>query len=226
VKPWLKKQWILPSVSAEFVFRMEDVLDLYAEPYDPARPVVGFDESPKQLIGEVLQPIPVQPGQVARYDSHYKRNGTRNLFIFFHPLGGWRHVKITEHRKTEDYAQCMKDLVDIHFPDAEVIRVVQDNLNTHTPWALYEVFAPEEAKRILDHLEFHYTPKHASWLNMAEIEIGVLNTQCLDRRIGDERTLREEVAAWETKRNAAKATVDWRFKTTNAREKLKRIYPS
>jgi len=226
VKPWLKKQWILPSVSAEFVFRMEDVLDLYAEPYDPARPVVCFDESPKQLIGEVLQPIPMQPGQPACYDYHYKRNGTRNLFIFFQPLQGWRHVKITERRTTQDYAQCMKDLVDLHFPDAEVIRVVQDNLNTHTPWALYEVFAPEEAKRILDRLEFHYTPKHASWLNMAEIEIGVLNTQCLDRRIGDETTLRQEVAAWEEDRNAAKATVDWRFTTTNARVKLERLYPS
>jgi len=226
VKPWLKKQWILPSVSAEFVFRMEDVLDLYAEPYDPARPGVCFDESPKQLIGEVLQPIPMHPGQPACYDYHYKRNGTRNLFIFFQPLQGWRHVKIPERRTTQDYAQCMKDLVDLHFPDAEVIRVVQDNLNTHTPWALYEVFAPEEAKRILDRLEFHYTPKHASWLNMAEIEIGVLNTQCLDRRIGDETTLRQEVAAWEEDRNAAKATVDWRFTTTNARVKLERLYPS
>jgi hypothetical protein len=205
---------------------MEDVLDLYAEPYDPVRPVVCFDESPFQLIGEVREPLPVQPGQPARYDYHYKRKGTRNLFIFFQPLGGWRHVKITEHRTTQDYAQCMKDLVDIHFPDAEVIRVVQDNLNTHTPWALYKTFAPEEAKRILDRLEFHYTPKHASWLNMAEIEISVLNQQCLDRRIGDETILREEVAAWEEARNAAKATVDWRFKTTNAREKLKRLYPS
>lgn len=226
MKPWLKKQWILPSVSAEFVFRMEDVLDLYAEPYDPARPVVCFDESPKQLIDEVLQPIPMQPGQPACYDYHYKRNGTRNLFIFFQPLQGWRHVKITERRTTQDYAQCMKDLGDLHFPDAEVIRVVQDNLNTHTPWALYEVFAPEEAKRILDRLEFHYTPKHASWLNMAEIEIGVLNTQCLDRRIGDETTLRQEVAAWEEDRNAAKATVDWRFTTPNARVKLERLYPA
>jgi len=226
VKPWLKKQWILPSVSAEFVFRMEEVLDLYAEPYDPARPVVCFEESPKHLIDEVLQPIPMQPGQPACYDYHYKRNGTRTLFIFFQPLQGWRHVKITERRTTQDYAQCMKDLVDLHFPDAEVIRVVQDNLNTHTPWALYEVFAPEEAKRILERLEFHYTPKHASWVNMAEIEIGVLNTQCLDRRIGDETTLRQEVAAWEEDRNAAKATVDWRFTTPNARVKLERLYPA
>jgi hypothetical protein len=222
----LKKQWVLPSVSAEFVYHMEDVLDLYAEPYDPARPVVCLDESPKQLIGEVLAPLPVQPGHVARYDHHYQRNGTRNLFILFQPLGGWRHVKITEHRTTQDYAQCLKDLVDIHFPEAEVIRVVQDNLNTHTPWALYETFPPQEAKRILERLEFHYTPKHASWLNMAEIELGVLNSQCLDRRIGEEATLQKEVAAWEEERNAAKATVNWRFTTTKARGTLKRLYPS
>jgi len=225
VKPWLHKQWILPGVSAEFVYHMEDVLDLYAEAHDPARPTVCFDESSKQLIGEVLEPLGVQPGRVARYDYHSQRNGTRNLFIFFHPLGGWRHLKITEHRKTEDYAQCMQDLVDIHFPDAEVIRVVQDNLNTHTPWALYETFAPEEARRILSRLEFHYPPKHASWLNMAEIEFGVLGSQCLKRRIGDEATLRQEVAAWEAERNAAKATVDWRFTTPKARTKLNRLYP-
>lgn len=180
MKPWLKKQWLLPSVSAEFVYPMEDVVDLYAEPYDPARPVVCFDESPKHLLGEVLEPILGQPGQVARYAAHYKRNGTRNLVIFFHPLQGWRHIKITEHRETEDYARCMKDLVDLHFPEAEVIRVVQDHLNTHTPWALYEVFAPKEAKRILDRLEVHSTPKHASWLTMAELEMGMLPPQCLE----------------------------------------------
>jgi hypothetical protein len=205
---------------------MEDVLYLYAEPYDPMRPVVCFDESPIQLIGEVREPLPVQPGQPARYDYHYKRNGTRNLFMFFQPLRGWRHVKITEHHTTQDYAQCMKDLVDVHFPEAEVIRVVQDNLNTHTPWALYDVFEPQEAKRLLDHLEFHYTPKHASWLDMAEIEFSVLNKQCLNRRIGNETTLQQEVATWEDIRNVAKATVNWRFTSTNARLKLRRLYPS
>jgi hypothetical protein len=205
---------------------MEDVLDLYAEPYDPVRPIVCFDESPIQLIGEVQEPLPVQPGQPARYDYHYKRNGTRNLFMFFQPLQGWRHINITKRRTIQDYAQCMKDLVDIHFPDAEVIRVVQDNLNTHNPWTLYEAFDPVEAKRLLDRLEFHYTPKHASWLNMAEIEIGVLNKQCLNRRIGDETILRQEVTSWENDRNAAKATVNWRFTTTNARLKLRRLYPS
>jgi len=226
VQPWRKKQWILPQAGAEFVYRMEDVLDLYAQPYDPVRPVVCFDESPFQLIGEVLEPLLAQPGQPARYDYHYRRNGTRNLFMFFHPLGGWRHVKITARRTLQDYAQCMKEWVDVHFPEAEVVRVVQDNLNTHTPWALYEVFEPTEAQRILNRLEFHYTPKHASWLDMAENELSVLHTKCLDRRIGEEATLRQEVAAWEEERNAAKVTVNWRFTTALARVKLRRLYPS
>jgi hypothetical protein len=205
---------------------MEDVLDLYAEPYDPVRPVVCFDETPVQLIGEVREPVPPRPGQPGRYDCHYKRNGTRNLFVLSQPLEGWRHVDITQQRTTQDYARCIRRLVDIHFPDAEVIRVVQDNLNTHTPWALYEAFDPNQAKRLLDHLEFHYTPKHASWLNMAEIEIGLLSRQCLNRRIGEETSLARELAAWEDERNAARATAQWSFTTTNARDRLRYLYPS
>lgn len=202
------------------------MLDLYAEPYDPMRPVVCFDESPIQLIGEVKEPLPMMPGQPVRYDYHYQRNGTRNLFILFQPLAGWRHIKITERRTIIDYAQCLKDLVDIHFPDARLIRVVQDNLNTHTPWSLYEAFRPDEAKRILSQLDFHYTPKHGSWLNMAEIEISVLNRQCLSRRIGDEATLHQEVDAWERNRNIQKVKGEWRFTTADARLKLRKLYPS
>jgi len=205
---------------------MEDVLDLYAEPHDPARPIVCFDETPIQLIGEVREPLPVQPGVVARYDHHYRRNGTRNLFVAFQPTVGWRHVKVTERRTIPDYAQCLKELVDVHFPTAQTIRIVQDNLNTHTPWSLYEVFPPGEAQRILRRLEFHYTPKHASWLNMVEIEISVLGRQCLNRRIADDAQLTREIAAWEAVRNAAQAKVNWQFKTADARVKLNRLYPS
>jgi hypothetical protein len=205
---------------------MEDVLDLYAEPHDLLRPLICLDESPIQLIGEVKEPLPVRPGQPARYDHHYRRNGTRNLFILFQPQAGWRHVKVTQRRTTTDYAHCLKDLVDTHFPNARIIRVVQDNLNTHTPWSLYSTFPPDEARRILRRLDFHYTPKHASWLNMAEIEISVLGRQCLDRRIGDDATMTTEIAAWQTARNAAKVKANWQFTTTDARTKLKRLYPS
>jgi len=204
---------------------MEDVLDLYAEPYDPKRPQVCFDEVSFQLIIEKRLPLPIRPGQPERFDYEYKRNGTRNLFMFSQPLGGWRHVKVTERRTKIDYAHCMKDLVDVFFPDADVIRVVQDNLNTHTPAALYEAFEPSEAKRILNRLEFHYTPKHGSWLDMAEIEIGILSRQCLDRRIPDEDTLRREIAAWEASRNEQRATIEWRFTSSDARVKLNRLYP-
>lgn len=204
---------------------MEDVLDLYAEPYDPKRPLVCFDEASIQLIIEKRFPLPMQPGQPERFDYEYKRNGTRNLFMFFQPLAGWRHVKVTERRTKIDFAHCMKDLVDVFLPDADVIRVVQDNLNTHTPASLYEAFEPTEAKRILDRLEFHYTPKHGSWLNMAEIEIGILSRQCLDRRIPDADTLRREIAAWQAPRNEQQATVEWRFTTSDARVKLDRLYP-
>lgn len=205
---------------------MEDVLDLYMAPADPAYPLVCFDETSKQLIGESRSPLPGLPGQPERFDYEYVRNGVQNLFMFFAPLHNWRHVKITARRTKEDWAACMCDLVDVHFPQAKRIRVVEDNLNTHTPAALYEALPPEEAKRILDRLEFHYTPKHGSWLNMAEIELSVLNGQCLDRRIADQAALEKEVAAWEKTRNERRATVNWRFTTAEARIKLKRLYPS
>lgn len=210
---------------------MEDVLDLYAEPNDPLRPRVCFDECPYQLIRETRQPLPAKPGQAVRYDYEYERGGTCNLFLFLEPNVGWRHVKITDRRTKHDFAQCMKELVDEHFPEAEVIRVVLDNLNTHTPAALHEAFEPAEARRLVRKLEFHYTPKHGSWRrwvqrNMAEIELSVLSKQCLDRRIPDQPTLRAEVAAWEAPRNDQHATINWRFTTPDARDKLKRVYPS
>lgn len=205
---------------------MEDVLDLYAEAHDPRRPRVCFDERPYQLIRETRQPLPAKPGQPLRYDYEYERGGTCNLFLFLEPTIGWRHVKVTAQRTKIDFAQCMKDLVDEHFPDAEVIRVVLDQLNTHTPAALYEAFEPADARRLARKLEFHYTPKHGSWLNMAEIELSVLSKQCLDRRIPDVSTLRDEVAAWEAPRNDQHATINWRFTTRDARVKLTRLYPS
>jgi hypothetical protein len=205
---------------------MEDVLDLYHLPYDPDYPVVCFDESSKQLVLEKRIPIPAKPGQLERYDYEYKRNGVRNLFLFFSPLVSWRHVKVTQQRTHLEWAYCMKDLVDVHFPGAIRIRVILDNLNTHNPAFLYQVFDPIEAKRIIDQLEFHYTPKHGSWLNMAETEFSVLSRQCLDRRIGDEASLIQEIAAWEDTRNMTNATVDWQFSTHDARIKLKKLYPS
>jgi DDE superfamily endonuclease len=222
----LKEQWCLPEVNAEFVAAMEDVLELYAEPYDPARPKVNFDEASKQLIAETRQPLPPQPGQPQRYDYEYQRNGTRNLFLFTEPQAGFRHIKVTDQRTMIDFAHQMKWLVDERYPEAELIRVVLDNLNTHKGASLYEAFAPEEARRIIKKLEFHYTPKHGSWLNMAEIELSVLQRQCLNRRIPDEEALIREVAAWEKERNQEQATIDWRFSVTDAREKLKRLYPS
>lgn len=205
---------------------MEDLLDLYAEDFDPLRPVVCFDELPYQLVAETCLPLPLQPGKPIRYDYEYRRNGTCNLFMFFQPLAGWRHVEVTEQRTQQDFAQQMKSLVDLHFPEAEVIRVVLDNLNTHSPAALYEAFEPQEARRIVRKLEFHYTPKHGSWLNMAEIEISVLDRQCLDRRLAEVRLVRSEVVGWETLRNEQYATVDWRFTTAKARSKMQYPYPS
>lgn len=205
---------------------MEDVLDLNAEPYDPERPKVNFDETNKQLIKETRTPLPPQAGQVAKYDYEYERNGTANLFMFVEPQAGWRHVAVTEQRTKVDFAEQMRWLVDERYPTAKLIRVTLDNLNTHQPSSLYEAFPPEEARRILKKLEFHYTPKHASWLNMAEIELSVLQGQCLDRRIPDQATLVKEIAAWEKKRNEQQATIDWRFSVEDAREKMKRLYPS
>jgi DDE superfamily endonuclease len=205
---------------------MEDVLDLYEEPYDPTRPKVNFDETSKQLIAETRMPLLPQPGRPALYDYEYQRNGTRNLFMFCEPQAGWRHIAVTEHRTMQDFAHQMRWLVDERYPEADLIRVVLDNLNTHKPASLYETFEPAEARRILKKLEFHYTPKHGSWLNMAEIEFSILQRQCLDRRIPDEAMLTREVAAYEDARNAAHATIAWRFTPTKAREKLHRLYPS
>jgi hypothetical protein len=205
---------------------MEDVLDLYAEPYDPKRPKVNFDESSKQLIGEARQPLAAQPGQAARYDYEYKRNGTRNLFLFVEPQTGWRHVAVTEQRTMQDFAHPMQWLVDERYPEAEVIRIVLDNLNIHKPASLYETFPPAEAHRIRQKLEFHYTPKPGSWLNMAEIEFSVLARQCLHRRIATAAVLKRELAAAEAARNAARATIDWQFTTAQARMKLHCLYPS
>src|SRR5712675_1338794 len=225
LKPWRKDMWCIPKVDGEYVARMEDVLDLYAEEPDPKRPVVCFDESPTQLIGEVRQPIPPTPGQLERYDCEYRRNGTANLFVFLDAHRPWRTVKVTDRRTAHDFAECMRDLVDLHYPKAELIRVVLDNLSTHSQGALYEAFPAPEAHRILRRLEFHYTPKHASWLNMVEIEIGVLRGQCLGRRIGDRKALETEIAAWEAQRNAAGARIQWMFTTQRARIKLLRAYP-
>jgi transposase len=225
LKPWRRKMWCIPKVDGTYVARMEDVLDLYGEPADPKRPVVCFDETPTQLIGEVRQPVPARPGQPERYDYEYKRNGTANLFMFLDAHQPWRHVKVTGQRTAQDFAACMRDLADVHYPDAALIRVVQDNLSTHTAGALYEAFPAPEAHRILQRLEFHYTPKHASWLNMAEIEISVLHGQCLDRRIGERGVLNAEIKAWQRQRNASGARVHWTFTTDKARGKLARAYP-
>jgi hypothetical protein len=212
-------------VSPDYVWHMEEVLDLYAESEDPRYPQVCFDESPVQLTSETRHPLPARPGQPACYDSEYKREGTANLFLFVQPLRGWRHVNVTHRRTKQDFAQQMRLLVDDYFPTAERIRLVLDNLNTHTPAALYGVLPPREARRITRKLEFHYTPKHGSWLNMAECELAVLAGQCLDRRIATINTLREEIAAWEGPRNQLQTKIHWQFSTEVARTKLKRLYP-
>jgi len=227
LKPWLVKQWCIPTESsAEFVWKMEDVLDVYTRPYEEGHVLVCMDEATKQQIMEVRQPVPPAPGREYRYDAEYQRNGVSNLFMFFAPLEARRHVEVTNQRTAVDWATVVRQLVDEHFPKARRIVLVMDNLNTHSPSSLYEAFSPQEAKRILDKLEIHYTPKHGSWLNMAEIELSVLSRQCLSRRIPDQQTLRREVAAWANARNVQGATVDWRFTTDNARIKLKRLYPS
>src|SRR5512147_279524 len=205
---------------------MEDVLDLYAEPDDPRYPQGCFDESPVQLTSETRRPLPVCPGQPERYDCEYKREGTANLFLFVQPLHGWRHVNVTKQRTKQDFAQQMRLLVDQYFSTAERIRLVVDNLNTHTPAALYGAFPPDEARRITRKLEFHYTPKHGSWLNMAECELAVFARQCLDRRIPDAEYLRREASAWESERNDKGVLIHWRFTTPDARLKLRRLYPA
>jgi hypothetical protein len=216
---------IPPQQNAEFVCAMEDVLQVYHRPYDRRWPQVCFDEASKQLIKETRTPIPAAPGRPLTTDYEYERNGTANLFMMFEPLAGKRHVKVTERRTALDYAHVVRELVDVHYPRAEKIVLVQDNLNTHKPASLYEAFPPEEAQRILAKLEIHYTPKHGSWLNMAETELGVLSRQCLDRRIEHRDLLTNEVGAWEAHRNTAKCRVNWRFTTHDARTKLRRLYP-
>jgi transposase len=225
LKPWQKKMWCIPKVNADFVAQMEHVLDLYAEPADPRRPVVNFDEAFKQLVCDTRVPIPAAPGRIQRYDYEYKRAGTANIFLFFDRHQGWRKAKATKHKRNADFAECMRDLVDIHYPEADTIRVVLDNLSTHRPGALYKTLPADEARRVLRRIEFHYTPKHASWLNMVEIEIGIMNRQCLDRRIPDLVTLERELAAWESDRNDEQATINWLFNIKTARRKLGRAYP-
>lgn len=205
---------------------MEDVLDVYKRPYNPKRPMVCLDETSKQLIGETRTAVSASPGQLTRYDYEYKRNGVANLFMIFEPLIGKRHVKVTERRTKIDWAYCVREMVDQIYPDAEQMVLVMDNLNTHNKSSLYEAFEPAEAKRIADKLEIHYTPKHGSWLDMAEIELGILARQCLARRIENMEQLKNEVAAWQAVRNAASAKVDWQFTTEAARIKLKKLYPS
>ena len=200
-------------------------MEVYTRPYDPSRPQVCLDEKSKQLVGEVREPLAAKPGRAVRYDYEYEREGATNLFIVCEPLAGWRHLSVTEQRTKIDWAHCIKALVDVHYPEAEKIVLVMDNLNTHTPAALYEAFDPAEARRIVQKLEIHYTPKHGSWLNMAEIELSVLARQCLNRRIPEREVLSEEVGAWEEERNATESSIDWRFTTTDARIKLKHLYP-
>ena len=205
---------------------MEDVLEVYQRPHDATCPVVCFDETSKQLIVETRAPVPARPGQPARHDYEYERNGVANLFMMFAPLEGWRHVKVTDRHTGIDYAHALRDLSDTHFADAMKIVLVQDNLNTHKPASLYEAFPAAEARRLGERFEWHYTPKHGSWLDMAESELGVLSSQCLDRRIPDKPTLIREIAAWEADRNKHHAKADWQFTTADARVKLKRLYPS
>ena len=226
IKPWQKKMWCIPKVDADFVAHMEDVLDLYDEPADASRPVVCIDETLKQLVADVKEPLPPRAGSVEKFDYHYRRNGTANLFVFVDRHRKWRHVKVTERKTNHDFAECMRDLVDVHYPTALLIRVVLDNLSTHKAAALYEAFPAPEARRILKRIEFHHTPKHASWLDMAEIEIGALGKQCLSRRIPDMETLRAEVDAWVERRNRQGATIRWLFAVADARKKMARAYPT
>jgi hypothetical protein len=217
---------IPPKANAAFVAAMEDVLEVYTRPHDPDRPLVCLDETSKQLIAETRTPIPMKPGRVARCDYEYERHGVANLFMVFAPLEGWRHVAVTDRRAATDYAQVLKHIADVRFPAAAKIVLVQDNLSTHTKAALYETFAPAEARRLVERFEWHYSPKHGSWLDLAESELGVLSSQCLDRRIADKQTLAREVAAWERDRNAHHAKADWHFTTDAARVKLKHLYPA
>lgn len=225
LKPWQKRMWCIPAVDSEFVARMEDLLDLYAEEPDPKRPVVCFDETPVHLVGEVRKPIPGKPGRPMRYDYEYSRHGQATAFVYFDAARRWRHVEVATGNNKAAFAQRMRELAEDHYPDASLIRVVLDNLSTHTERALYESFAPERARSILRRLRFHYTPKHGSWLNMVELEIGVMSKQCLDRRIAEVDTLAAEVRTWAQERNASGATIKWLFRVEDARAKFARSYP-
>lgn len=227
LKPWLTQRWCIPpEASGKFVWRMEDVLEVYTRSYDPRRPQVCMDEVSKQLLADTRPSTGLAPGGPRRVDYEYERRGTANLFLCWEPLRGWRSVRVTERRTRLDWAHCIRDLVDVHYSDAEKIVLVLDNVNTHTPGSLYQAFPPAEAKRLADRLEIHHTPKHGSWLNIAEIELSVLARQCLDRRIPDRAELEREVTTWESERNALGGAIDWRFTTEDARIKLKRLYPS
>jgi hypothetical protein len=216
---------IPPKQNADFVAHMEDVLEVYKRPYDPDCPVVCMDEQPTQLIKETRRPVPAEPGKPERVDFEYERNGTANNFMFTEPLGGWRKVNVRARKTAVDWAHEIQELLDVDYPDAHTVVLVCDNLNTHKPASLYHAFAPQEARRLLDRLEIHYTPKHGSWLNVAEIELSILTRQCLDRRMPDLDTLRTQTEQWQRKRNARQKSVDWQFTTENARVKLKRLYP-
>jgi hypothetical protein len=228
VKPHLREQWCLPpgGPSGEFVARMEDVLEVYHRPYDERRPLVCLDEVPKQLVSEVRVPLPVRPDAPARYDYEYTREGVANLFMISEPLLGWRHVMVTDRRTAVDFAEVLRWVVEDLHPEARRVVLVTDNLNVHDPGSLYEAFEPARARRIAEKLEWHYTPKHGSWLNVAECELAALSAQCLDRRIGSMIRLKQVVEAWVEERNERQVGVDWRFTTANARVKLKRLYPA
>lgn len=227
LKPHLREQWVIPpKANAEFVFRMEDVLEVYTRPYDPRYPQVCLDETSTQLLVETRPVLPMQPGHPERFDYEYEREGVANLFMCYEPLRGFRHVFVRERRTKVDWAACIRELLDVYYPQADKLVLVMDNLNTHTPSSLYEAFSPQEARRLVDRLEIHYTPKHGSWLDMAEIELSVLARQCLDRRIASMEDLDQEVGAWEQWRNAQERAIDWRFTTQDARIKLKHLYPS
>lgn len=226
MKPWQKKMWCIPpEADAEFVWAMENVLEVYRRPYDPQRPVVCLDEKSKQLVGEVCRPIAAQRGKVERHDHEYVRNGTANLFMMVEPLRGWRHVNVTTRRTKTDFASQVKELVDVHFQQARQITLVMDNLNTHRMSSLYEAFEPAEARRLIEKIEVVHTPKHGSWLDMAECELSVLEKQALGARVGDEPELRMRVNRWEDDRNNRSKRIDWQFKTADARIKLRRLYP-
>lgn len=226
LKPWQRKMWCIPpEQDAEFVCAMENVLETYKRPYDPKRPVVCFDEKSKQLVAEICEPIPARPGEPERCDYEYVRAGTANVFMMVEPLRGWRKVNVTSRRTKVDFALQIKELVDVHFPQAERITLVLDNLNTHRMSSLYEAFAPEEARRLIDRIEVVHTPKHGSWLNMAECELSSLERQALGARVASESDLRDRVTAWEQHRNTAFRGIDWQFRTSDARIKLRRLYP-